>query len=316
MGKLNFNLPSADDLFSTQEEREESKNKRVIRDIPISDIDGFPNHPFCVQDDEDMVQLVESIKERGVETSALVRLKKDGRYELISGHRRKRACEILGLETLKCEILDIDDNEATIIMVESNLIYRSCILPSNKAFAYKMQLDALKHQGKRADLTSAPLEPKLRSNYELSKKVGESESQIKRYIRLTELITEFLNMVDENKFPFRSAVEISYLKKSEQEMLLEALENGCPVPSLEKAAELKRISQSKGLTKNLISKTMTMKKSGKSTVKRENTFYTDKLKTVIPSFETYEEAEDYIYKACIFYRESTAKRENGGDCES
>ena len=308
MDKLKFNLPSADDLFSTQEEREESKNKRMIRDIPISDIDGFPNHPFCVQDDEDMVQLVESIKERGVETSALVRLKKDGRYELISGHRRKRACEILGLETLKCEILDIDDNEATIIMVESNLIYRSCILPSNKAFAYKMQLDALKHQGKRADLTSAPLEPKLRSNYELSKKVGESEAQIKRYIRLTELIPEILKMVDKNKFPFRSAVEISYLTKVEQSMLYEAMEDGTPVPSLDKAAELKRISQSEGLTKDLIAKTTAMKKSGKSTVKRENIFYTDKLKKVIPPAATYEETEDYIYRACVFYKENSGDK--------
>lgn len=307
MGKLNLKFPSADDLFSTQEEREESKNKRVIRDIPISDIDGFPNHPFCVQDDEDMVQLVESIKERGVETSALVRQKKDGRYELISGHRRKRACEILGLETLKCEILDIDENEAAIIMVESNLIYRSRILPSNKAFAYKIRLEAMDKQGQRADLTSTPLVSKLRSNEELANKVGESREQIRRYIRLTELISEFLEMVDENKFPFRSAVEISYLKKDEQEMLLEAMKNGCPVPSLEKAAELKRISQSEGLTKDLISKTMTMKKIGKSTVKRENTFYTDKLKTVIPSFKTYEEAEDYIYKACVFYKENMRK---------
>lgn len=311
MGKLNFNLPSADDLFSTQEEREESKNKRVIRDIPISDIDGFPNHPFCVQDDEDMVQLVESIKERGVETSALVRRKKDGRYELISGHRRKKACEILGLETLKCEILDIDENEAAIIMVESNLIYRSRILPSNKAFAYKMRLEAMKRQtGRPMKNNYSPVGNNYgfsTSSNELAEKVGESKNQIFRYIRLTELISEFLEMVDENKFPFRSAVEISYLKKDEQEMLLEAMKNGCPVPSLEKAAELKRISQSEGLTEDLISKTMTMKKSGKSTVKRENTFYTDKLKTVIPSFETYEEAEDYIYKACVFYKENMRK---------
>ncbi len=311
MGKLNFNLPSADDLFSTQEEREESKNKRVIRDIPISDIDGFPNHPFCVQDDEDMVQLVESIKERGVETSALVRLKKDGRYELISGHRRKRACEILGLETLKCEILDIDENEAAIIMVESNLIYRSRILPSNKAFAYKMRLEAMKRQtGRPMKNNYSPVGNNYgfsTSSNELAEKVGESKNQIFRYIRLTELISEFLEMVDENKFPFRSAVEISYLKIDEQEMLLEAMEKGCPVPSLEKAAELKRISQSEGLTEDLISKTMIMKKSGKSTVKRENTFYTDKLKTVIPSFETYEEAEEYIYKACVFYKENMRK---------
>lgn len=308
MAKLNFKLPSADDLFSTQEEREESKNKRVIRDIPISDIDDFPNHPFCVQDDEDMVQLVESIRERGVETSALVRKKKDGRYELISGHRRKRACEILGLETLKCEILDIDKNEAAIIMVESNLIYRSRILPSNKAFAYKIRLEAMDRQGQRADLTSTPLVSKLRSNEELADKVGESREQIRRYIRLTELIPELLKMVDENKFPFRSAVEVSYLTKDEQEMLLEVIESSASAPSLDKASELKHISQTEGLTEERIIKILTMKKSSKNTARRANIFYTDKLKNVIPPASTYEETEDYIYRACVFYKENSGNR--------
>lgn len=148
-GKFNFNLPPAADLFSTQEEREEAKNTKALREIPILEIDSFPNHPFAVLDDEDMEQLVESIRERGVETPALVRKKDNGRYELISGHRRKRACEIIGLETLRCEALELTDDEAVITMVESNLMGRSRILPSNKAFAYKMQLEAMKRKAGR-----------------------------------------------------------------------------------------------------------------------------------------------------------------------
>ena len=182
--KSDFVLPTLDDLFSTQEQRDDAKLQK-IRDIPIADIDDFPDHPFKVRDDEDMMQLVDSVKERGVITPATVRQKDDGRFELVSGHRRKRACELAGFETLRCEVVDLTREEATILMVESNY-QRSQILPSEKAFAYKMRLEAMKKQGVRNDLTSDPLGPKLqsRSNTVLSEQVSESESQIKRYIRL------------------------------------------------------------------------------------------------------------------------------------
>lgn len=195
--KSDFVLPTLDDLFSTQEMRDEKKLAR-IRDIPIELIDSFPDHPFKVRDDEDMTQLVESIKERGVITPATVRPKDDGRYELVSGHRRKRACELAGMETLRCEVVELTRDEATILMVESNY-QRSQILPSEKAFAYKMRLDAMNRQGKRTDLTSTPVESKLRSNESLGNETGESREQIRRYVRLTNLVPELLQFVDEGK---------------------------------------------------------------------------------------------------------------------
>lgn len=215
-------LTAYDDLFQTDESREEAKLSK-IRDIPISEIDEFPDHPFKVLMDEDMEQLVESIKRNGVMTPATVRLKEDGRYELISGHRRKKACELAGLETLKCEVKELTRDEAIIVMVESNL-QRSVILPSEKAFAYKMRLEAMKRQGERSDLTSSPMGTKLRSDAELAEKVGESRNQIQRYIRLTELVPEILQMVDERQIAFRPAVEVSYLTEEQQYTLLEAME--------------------------------------------------------------------------------------------
>ena len=187
-------LTAYDDLFQTDESREEVALSK-IRDIPLSEIDEFPDHPFKVLMDEDMEQLVESIKRNGVMTPATVRLKEDGRYELISGHRRKKACELAGLETLKCEIKDLTRDEAIIIMVESNL-QRSVILPSEKAFAYKMRLEAMKRQGERTDLTSAPMVQKLTSREKIAEKSGDSHEQIRRFIRLTELVPEILQMVD------------------------------------------------------------------------------------------------------------------------
>ena len=207
-------LTAYDDLFQTDESREEEKLSK-IRDIPISEIDEFPDHPFKVLMDEDMEQLVESIKRNGVMTPATVRLKEDGRYELISGHRRKKACELAGLETLKCEVKELTRDEAIIVMVESNL-QRSVILPSEKAFAYKMRLEAMKRQGERSDLTSSPMGTKLRSDAELAEKVGESRNQIQRYIRLTELVPDILQMVDERQIAFRPAVEVSYLTEEQQ----------------------------------------------------------------------------------------------------
>ena len=214
-------LTAYDDLFQTDESRAEAALSK-IRDIPLSDIDEFPDNPFKVLMDEDMEQLVESIKRNGVMTPATVRLKDDGRYELISGHRRKKACELAGLETLKCEVKDLTRDEAIIVMVESNL-QRSVILPSEKAFAYKMRLEAMDRQGKRNDLTSTPLVSKSRSNEELADKVGESREQIRRFIRLTELVPEILQMVDERQIAFRPAVEISYLAEEQQYTLLESM---------------------------------------------------------------------------------------------
>ena len=209
--KSDFVLPTLDDLFSTQEMRDEQKLAR-IRDIPIELIDSFPDHPFKVRDDEDMTQLVESIKERGVITPATVRPKDDGRYELVSGHRRKRACELAGMDTLRCEVVELTRDEATILMVESNF-QRSQILPSEKAFAYKMRLDAMSRQAgrpKKENLT--PVESdfqKVRTNEDLGAEVGESREQIRRYVRLTNLVPELLQFVDEGRIKMRPAVELS-----------------------------------------------------------------------------------------------------------
>ena len=239
-------LTAYDDLFQTDESREEAKLSK-IRDIPISEIDEFPDHPFKVLMDEDMEQLVESIKRNGVMTPATVRLKEDGRYELISGHRRKKACELAGLETLKCEVKELTRDEAIIVMVESNL-QRSVILPSEKAFAYKMRLEAMKRQGERSDLTSSPMGTKLRSDAELAEKVGESRNQIQRYIRLTELVPEILQMVDERQIAFRPAVEVSYLTEEQQYTLLEAMEYNDATPSLAQAIKMKKYNQDGKLT--------------------------------------------------------------------
>ena len=218
-------LTAYDDPFQTDESREETKLSK-IGDIPISEIDEFPDHPFKVLMDEDMEQLVESIKRNGVMTPATVRLKEDGRYELISGHRRKKACELAELETLKCEVKELTRDEAIIVMVESNL-QRSVILPSEKAFAYKMRLEAMNRQGQRTDLTSSPLDNMLKgatSAQQVSKNSGGSQPQIYRFIRLTELVPEILQMVDERQIAFRPAVEISYPTEEQQYTLLEAME--------------------------------------------------------------------------------------------
>ena len=217
--KSDFTLSTntLDDLFSSQEERDEA-NKPRITEIPLELIDPFPNHPFKVIDDEEMFNLAESIKEYGVMTPAIVRRKEDGRYEMVAGHRRKRGCELAGLKTLRAEVLDINRDEATIFMVDSNLQQRTKLLPSEKAFSYKMRLEAMKRQGKRTDLTCAPVEHKLRKSRDvLANEVGESREQIRRYIRLTELIPNLLTMVDEEKIALRPAVELSYFSHPLQE---------------------------------------------------------------------------------------------------
>ena len=236
--KSKIELTAYDDLFETDESRAEASLSK-IREIPISEIDEFPDHPFKVLMDEDMEQLVDSVKRIGVMTPATVRQKEDGRYELISGHRRKRACEVAGFDVLKCEVKELSRDESIIVMVESNL-QRSTILPSEKAFAYKMRLEAMNRQGERSDLTSCPVGNKFTSASKVAKEVGDSERQIFRYIRLTELVPEILEMVDEHLIAFRPAVEISYLSDEQQYTLLEAMSYNDATPSLAQAIKIGR----------------------------------------------------------------------------
>ena len=289
-------LTAYDDLFQTDESREEEKLSK-IRDIPISEIDEFPDHPFKVLMDEDMEQLVESIKRNGVMTPATVRLKEDGRYELISGHRRKKACELAGVETLKCEVKELTRDEAIIVMVESNL-QRSVILPSEKAFAYKMRLEAMKRQGERSDLTSSPMGTKLRSDAKLAEKVGESRNQIQRYIRLTELVPEILQMVDERQIAFRPAVEVSYLTEEQQYTLLEAMEYNDATPSLAQAIKMKKYNQDGKLTSEVIQSIMEEEKPNQ---KEKPAFRDERITKLIPKTVPRGQETDFVVKALEFY---------------
>ena len=289
-------LTAYDDLFQTDESREEAKLSK-IRDIPISEIDEFPDHPFKVLMDEDMEQLVESIKRNGVMTPATVRIKEDGRYELISGHRRKKACELAGLETLKCEVKELTRDEAIIVMVESNL-QRSVILPSEKAFAYKMRLEAMKRQGERSDLTSSPMGTKLRSDAKLAEKVGESRNQIQRYIRLTELVPEILQMVDERQIAFRPAVEVSYLTEEQQYTLLEAMEYNDATPSLAQAIKMKKYNQDGKLTSEVIQSIMEEEKPNQ---KEKPAFRDERITKLIPKTVPRGQETDFVVKALEFY---------------
>ena len=289
-------LTAYDDLFQTDESRAEAALSK-IRDIPISEIDEFPDHPFKVLMDEDMEQLVESVKRNGVMTPATVRLKDDGRYELISGHRRKKACELAGLETLKCEVKDLTRDEAIIVMVESNL-QRSVILPSEKAFAYKMRLEAMNRQGQRLDLTSTPMVSKSRSNEALADKVGESREQIRRFIRLTELVPEILQMVDERQIAFRPAVEISYLAEEQQYTLLEAMGYNDATPSLAQAIKMKKFSQDGKLTDEVIQSIMEEEKPNQ---KEKPAFRDERITKLIPKSVPRGQETDFVVKALEFY---------------
>ena len=292
-------LTAYDDLFQTDESRAEASLSK-IRDIPISEIDEFPDHPFKVLMDEDMEQLVESIKRNGVMTPATVRLKEDGRYELISGHRRKKACELAGVETLKCEVKELSRDEAIIIMVESNL-QRSTILPSEKAFAYKMRLEAMNRQGQRTDLTSSPMATKLqkgRSDVELGELVGESKDQIRRYIRLTELVPEILQMVDDRQIAFRPAVEISYLSEEQQYTLLEAMEYSDATPSLAQAIKMKKFMQDGKLTDEVIQSIMEEEKPNQ---KEKPAFRDERITKLIPKSVPKGQESDFVVKALEFY---------------
>ena len=244
--ELPLNLTSIDDLFTTQEERDE-RAKDKIEEIPLSEIDGFPEHPYHVRDDEDMQHLVESVREIGIITPAKLRRKDDGRYELVSGHRRKHAARLAGLETIPSVVKDMTHDEAIIEMVDANL-QRERILPSEKAFAYKMKIDAIKRQGKRSDLTSVPSAQKLTSREIVAMQAGESQDQVRRYVRLTELVPELLGLVDEGKMGMRPAVELSYLSTDEQLALYDAMEQESCTPSHAQAIKLRKFSQERGLS--------------------------------------------------------------------
>lgn len=305
--KSDFTLPSFDDLFSTQEQRDEAKLAK-IRDIPISEIDDFPDHPFKVRDDEDMLQLVESIKERGVITPATVRQKEDGRYELVSGHRRKRASELAGFDTLRCEVVDLSREEATILMVESNF-QRSQILPSEKAFAYKMRLEAMKRQaGRPSKNNSDPVGPNLvgtRSNAELAEETGDSTSQIKRYIRLTELVPELLEYVDNGRIKMRPAVELSYLDEDCQRDVVDEIDLNDATPSHAQTIKMRKFFDEGKLTTEVVSSIMAEEKGNQ---KEKIVLRGDRVRQLIPKSVPLSQTEDFVCKALEHYNKFLRNR--------
>ena len=303
--RFGIDLKSYDDIFKTEEEREEDKLSK-IRDIPISEIDDFPDHPFMVRDDEDMQNLIESIKERGVITPAMVRKKEDGRYELISGHRRKRACELAGMDTLRCEVVDMDRDEATIMMVESNF-QRSSILPSEKAFAYKMRNDALKRTAGRPSKNWAPLEPNLRTSAILSNESGDSAAQIKRYIRLTELVPELRDMVDEGRIKMRPAVELSYLDKESQKDVVEQIEYTQGTPTHDQAIRMRKLQDDGNLTPQAV---MAVMQEIKPSQKEKFVFSGEKIRQYLPKTLPFESMEDYVCKALAYYQRHLRAKES------
>ena len=294
--KSDFTLPTLDDLFSTQELRDDAKLSK-IRDIPLELIDDFPDHPFKVRDDEDMLQLVESVKERGVITPATVRQKEDGRYELISGHRRKRACELAGFEALRCEVVDLDRDAATVLMVESNY-QRSQILPSEKAFAYKMRLDAMKRQAGRPSKDNlVPLGLNY-SRVELSEQSGESQTQIQRYIRLTNLVQELLDLVDEGKIKMRPAVELSYLDEDSQRAVVDEIDLNQCTPSHDQTIRMRKFFTDGKLTPEVVSAIMSEEKPNQ---REKIVLRGDKVRSLIPKNIPVSQTEDYVVKALEHY---------------
>ena len=295
--KSDFTLPTLDDLFSTQELRDDAKLSK-IRDIPLELIDDFPDHPFKVRDDEDMIQLVESVKERGVITPATVRQKEDGRYELISGHRRKRACELAGFEALRCEVVDLDRDAATVLMVESNY-QRSQILPSEKAFAYKMRLAAMKRQGQRSDLTLSPVGTKFdRSSEAITEETGDSRNQIHRYIRLTNLVQELLDLVDEGKIKMRPAVELSYLDEDSQRAVVDEIDLNQCTPSHDQTIRMRKFFTEGKLTPEVVSAIMSEEKPNQ---REKIVLRGDKVRSLIPKNIPVSQTEDYVVKALEHY---------------
>lgn len=288
----NLNLTSYDDLFQTEESRLAAQQEKIV-DIPLSELHPFKNHPFKIKDDDAMLETAESIKQHGILVPAIVRPRKEGGYELISGHRRKRASELAGKATLPVIIRNLDDDAATIIMVDSN-IQRENILPSERAFAYKLKLEAIKHQGQRNDLTSGQVGQKSKYSIEkIADQVGESYKQIQRFIRLTELVPDLLDMVDAKKIAFNPAVELSYLKPQEQIQLMEAMDMEQATPSLSQAQRLKKFSQEGKLTFDVMTAIMSEEK--KSDLDKV-TLSGDKLKKYFPKSYTPQQMEETIIK--------------------
>lgn len=298
-----FTLNSLDDLFTSQSERDNGYLPD-IQDIPLELLDDFPNHPFKVRDDEDMLKLVESVSERGVLVPAIVRPKADGRYELISGHRRKKASEYANKKTLRCIVSDMDDDAATIVMVDSN-IQRTDILPSEKAFAYKMKLDAMKHQGERTDLTSRPVGEKLLSVEEIAENSEDSARQIQRYIRLTNLVPELLEMVDEGKIKMRPAVEISYLNEDSQRDLVDAIDTEDCTPSHAQTIKMRKFFSEGKLNADVITSIMQEEKPNQ----REKIIIPNKaVEKYIPKSVPLEKRQDYVCKALEHYGKYLQKK--------
>ena len=300
--KSDFVLPTKglDDLFSTQEERDEAKLQK-IRDIPLTEIDDFPDHPFQVREDEDMFQLVESIKERGVITPATVRQKEDGRYELVSGHRRKKACELAGFETLRCEVVELTRDEATILMVESNF-QRSQILPSEKAFAYKMRLEAMKRQaGRPSKENGVPVGHDSligKSRELLATESADSNTQIQRYVRLTNLVPELLELVDEGKIKMRPAVELSYLDEDCQRDVVDEIDLNDCTPSHDQTIRMRKFFNEGKLTTEAVQAIMSEEKPNQ----REKIILRgDKVRSLIPKSVPLNQTEEYICKALEHY---------------
>lgn len=298
-----FTLNSLNDLFTSQSERDNGYLPN-IQDIPLELLDDFPNHPFKVRDDEDMLKLVESVSERGVLVPAIVRPKADGRYELISGHRRKKASEYANKKTLLCIVSDMDDDAATIVMVDSN-IQRTDIFPSEKAFAYKMKLDAMKHQGERTDLTSRPVGEKLLSIEEIAENSEDSARQIQRYIRLTYLVPELLEMVDEGKIKMRPAVEISYLDEDAQRDLVDAIDTEDCTPSHAQTIKMRKFFSEGKLNADVITSIMQEEKPNQ----REKIIIPNKaVEKYIPKSVPLEKRQDYVCKALEHYGKYLQKK--------
>ncbi len=294
-----FDLPTIDEYFTTQEQRDDAKLKK-IHEIPLEEIDEFPDHPFKVLDDEDMMNLAESVRGQGIITPATLRKKEDGRYEILSGHRRKRACELAGLETLRSEVVEMDRDAAVIFMVDSNL-QRTTILPSEKAFSYKMRLEAMKRQGKRTDLTSTPVVQKLKGRYSvelLGEDIGESREQVRRYIRLTELIPELLEKVDKGEIALRPAVDISYLPEDIQRSLLDTIDMEQCTPSYAQTRRMRNLLAEGKLTDEAIYAIMQEEKPNQ---KEKFTISASKIEKVLPQSIKASQREDFILKAIDYY---------------
>ncbi len=295
--KLEIGITAFEELFMDDKELKTSRLPKIY-DIPLDLIDDFPDHPFKVRMDEDMQQLIDSIREQGLITPVILRPKEDGRYEMVSGHRRKEACIMAGYTMIKAEVREITHEEATVLMVDSNL-QRTVILPSEKAFSYKMRLEALKRQGKRTDLTSCPVG--TRSNQQVGEDVGDSARQVARYVRLTELVPELLNLVDENKIAFRPAVELSYLTHEEQRMIYEQIIRCDCTPSHAQTRRFRQISKEGTLSKDVIESIMREEKPNQ---KEKIHIPYSEIKMHLPKGMSFEKTVDYIKKALEYYQKN------------